>query len=242
MIVSYEPVEAFPGWERAPTFFQSLITDYGSREILEVGSGANPTLEPEFVRSHGLVYTTSDFSSTELEKANPVFKRLVLDLSSETIDPVLIGKYDFILSRMVGEHVSDGRQFHKNIYEMLRPGGISVHCFSTLWALPFAANRMLPEGLTDRLLRTFAPRHDETKHGKFRAYYSWSRGPTKKMLARFQAMGYEIVSYTGYFGHGYYTNRLPWLHRVERVKTGLLLKHPVPELCSYAMFVLRKPV
>lgn len=241
MIVSYESVEAFPGWDKAPELFKSLISRCHAKCILEVGSGANPTLSPDFVRDNQLTYVTSDVSLEELEKADPAFERLVLDLSAESIDPSLSENFDCVISRMVGEHVSNGALYHRNIYKILRPGGISVHCFSTLWALPFAINRLLPEFITSRLLNKFAPR-DRDRHGKFRAYYSWSRGPSEKMIRQYKALGYEIIQYTGYFGHGYYLRRLRWLHRLEGRKSRFLLKHPAPQLCSYAMLILQKPL
>jgi hypothetical protein len=141
---------------------------------------------------------------------------------------------------MVGEHISDGEECHKNIYKMLRPGGISAHCFSTLWTLPFALNRLLPAWVTNPLLNIFGPR-DEYRHAKFKAYYSWSRGLSKRMIQRFEGLGFEVLSYTGYFGHAYYRDRLPILEPMEILKSRLLLKYPVPQLCSYATLVLRKP-
>jgi len=225
----------------APDFFGSLISSHHCRRILEVGSGANPTLSPEYVRSAGISYVTSDANPEELEKADPAFERLVLNLSDGTIDPALLGRFDCVLSRMVGEHVKDGRQYYRNIFQLLGRGGISVHCFSTLWALPFVVNRLLPESLTDRLLDTFDPRNDKRQHGKFRAYYSWSRGPTKGMIESLRALGFEVVCWTGYFGHRYYQPRLLALHRLEMLKANFLLRHPVPQLCSYSSLVLRKP-
>jgi hypothetical protein len=240
MIVSYRYGldGKFPGTS-GPGFFESLVSQYDCRRILEIGSGANPTLPPDYVQANGLSYVTSDASPEELEKADSIFERLVLDLSVDAIDPALLGTFDCILSRMVSEHIRDGRQYHDNLYKMLRPGGISVHCFSTLWSVPFLLNRVLPETLTSRLLDIFHPR-DRHRHEKFKAYYSWSRGPSRGMIRRFEALGFEVLQYTGYFGHPYYFARIPWLHRLEMQKSRLLLKHPIPALCSYATIVLRK--
>jgi 2-polyprenyl-3-methyl-5-hydroxy-6-metoxy-1,4-benzoquinol methylase len=240
MVVSFQSVEEFPGWAKAPEFFESLLSRYNSKRILEVGSGANPTLDPEFIRKNNLAYITSDVDPEELQKADPAFERLVVDLSVKDVDPALVGSFDCILSRMVGEHVSDGRQYHANIHKMLRPGGISAHCFSTLWSLPFATNRFLPEWVGDQLLRTFAPR-DRHQHGKFKAYYSWSRGPSKSMIRRFESLGFEIIRYTGYFGHHYYRRGLRMLQPLEALKSKLLVEHPIPQLCSYSTLILRKP-
>jgi SAM-dependent methyltransferase len=236
-IASYEPIEGFPGW--GTDFFKTLLMKTDSKRILEIGSGANPTLEPNDVRANGLSYVTSDLSSEEFEKADGAFERLVLDLSAENIDSALSGSFDFVFSRMVAEHVKDGHTYHSNIYKLLRPGGISAHCFSTLWTLPFAANRLAPESLTSLALDYFSPR-DRHRHDKFPAYYSWGRGPSNTMIRRFQALGFEIVRYTGYFGHAYYKG-LPLLDRLEAWKSRQLLQHPIPQLCAYATVVVRKP-
>jgi 2-polyprenyl-3-methyl-5-hydroxy-6-metoxy-1,4-benzoquinol methylase len=236
--ISYRTADTFPGWGASGLFLASLIDQYGCKQVLEIGSGANPTLKPEDVLSRCISYVTSDVDAEEMEKADATFERLVLDLSSDGVSPSLVGRFDCVFSRMVGEHVTDGELFHKNIHTLLRPGGISVHCLSTLWCLPFAANRLLPEFLSDYLLMLFLPR-DRHKHGKFPASYSWSRGPSKKMIGRFESLGFEILDYTGFFGHPYYT-RIPWLHRAETLKANLLAKLPIPMLCSYATIVLRK--
>ena len=241
MKIDFAYWEEFRGWQKAPGYLKSVLAEYGCRQVLEVGSGANPTLAPEDVRDQAPLYVTSDLSEDELLKADAAFERLVLDLSAREIDSGLFEKFDCVFSRMVGEHIRDGEQYHRNIFRVLRPGGIAVHCFSTLGTLPFAINRLLPDCLADRLLQIFAPR-DAYKHGRFKAYYSWGSGPSKTMIARFQSLGYEIIEYTGYYGHGYYRKRLGWLDRMERIKSQFLLHHPVPQLCSYATLVLRKPI
>lgn len=237
MMVSYKLVEQFQGWDAS--LFKSLLAEHGSKRILEIGSGANPTLTPNDVRTNGLSYVTSDLSPEELEKADGAFERLVLDLAVKDIDPTLIGTFDCVFSRMVAEHVKDGPQYYSNIYKLLRPGGISAHCFSTLYSLPFVANRIFPEPLALIALKIFNPR-DRHRHEKFPAYYNWSRGPGKSMIRRFQSLGFEVLRYTGYFGHPYY-KKLPLLNHLEDWKSRLLLHHPIPQLCAYATVVLRKP-
>jgi 2-polyprenyl-3-methyl-5-hydroxy-6-metoxy-1,4-benzoquinol methylase len=239
--VSFASLAEFPGWPSSANhkgYFESLLTKHAAKHVLEIGSGANPTLTPKYVTLNGISYVTSDADVRELDKADGAFERLVLDVSADVTSPELAGRFDCILSRMVGEHVSDGEQYHRNIFKMLKPGGISVHCFSALGALPFVANRVLPESVSDFLLQMYA--HRPPKNGKFKAYYSWSRGPSKGMVKRFEGLGFEIISYTGYFGHNYYQS-LPRLHRLEMMKAELLLKHPIPVFCSYSSLLLRKP-
>jgi 2-polyprenyl-3-methyl-5-hydroxy-6-metoxy-1,4-benzoquinol methylase len=241
-LISFKRLEEFPGWissKNHKSYFESLFREYAPKTVLEIGSGANPTLAPEFVNENGISYVTNDVDARELEKADRSFQRLVLDLSVQVTNQELMGKFDCVMSRMVGEHVGDGEQYHRNIYNILKPGGISAHCFSTLWNLPLAANRVLPESVSAFLLQLYSP-HDKYKSGKFKAYYSWSRGPSQKMIKRFEGLGFEVLSYTGYFGHNYYLT-IPFLHRLEMRKAEVLLKYPIPMFCAYSTLILRKP-
>jgi SAM-dependent methyltransferase len=237
--VRYDTVQSFAGWHGAGPAIERVIAEYGCRNVLEIGSGANPTLSVESVRRLGLTYTTNDISEAELGKADSAYARLRHDFS-ETHPPLeLHGSFDLVFSRMVNEHVRDGARYYRNIAAVLAPGGITTHWFSTLYALPFVGNRLMPEFVADRILDVLAPR-DRSDHGKFKAYYSWGRGPTRKMLARLDALGFDVIEYTGYFGHTYYRRRLPLLDYLERRKAAWLAKHPNPFLTSYARVVLRK--
>lgn len=237
--IGFGTVDQFAGWDAAPAAVRGLIGEFGRRSILELGSGANPTLDAALVEREGWEYTVNDISESELEKADAVYRRLVLDASHGVPPPELAGRFDFIFSRMVNEHVEDGRAYYRNIHTLLAPGGITAHWFSTLYALPFLANKLMPEVLSQFLLRRFAPR-DEHRQAKFKAHYSWSRGPSRASVRRFESLGFEVLRYQGYFGHIYYRRRLPWLHRWEMRKASWLARHPVPWLTSYAHVVLRK--
>ena len=239
-LVRYFNVDDFPGWSAAPSFLNQLVAQFAPANVLEIGSGANPTMSIEDVRRWNIQYITSDIDEAELKKADPVFKTQCMDASKPTIDPSLLGKFDLIFSRMVNEHIRDGRLYHANIFRMLAPGGVAVHAFSTLYTLPFVVNAMVPVALSEVLLKLVSPR-DTYQHGKFPAYYSWSRGPTRRSIAGFREIGYEVLSYDGYFGHGYYRRRSKLLHALEQAKAAWLLKLPLPLLCAYAVVVLRKP-
>lgn len=239
MIVSFDSALNFPGWQGGQGFLQYLVETYGCKRILEIGSGANPTIEPRLVHDLNLSYVTSDVSWEEMEKADPTYERLMIDMSADEIRSDLAGQFDLVFSRMVAEHVSDGFKYHRNIHSLLKPCGISAHCFSTLWCVPFVVNRMLPEFVSTGLLKSFAPRN-EHRQAKFPARYSWSRGPSPKMIARFEALGFEVLKYTGYFGHSYYVKVSRFIHQLETCKEKLLLRWPCPTFCSYATIVLRK--
>jgi 2-polyprenyl-3-methyl-5-hydroxy-6-metoxy-1,4-benzoquinol methylase len=238
--IRYFTFEEFPGWLEGPALLNSLIERFSPKVVLEIGSGANPTMSIADVARWNVQYITSDIDEAELKKADPVYQTRCVDFSEGELPEDLIGHCDLVFSRMVNEHVRDGKRYHTNIFRMLAPGGVAVHAFSTLYTLPFLANYLMPTGLSARLLQYFAPR-DTHQYEKFPAHYSWSRGPTGLALARFRDIGYEIVSYDGYFGHGYYRRRSAFLHNLEMLKTRLLLRAKLPIFCAYAVVVLRKP-
>lgn len=237
MNIKYEATKYFIGWDKTESFVQNLILKNNLKSILEIGAGANPTINPEFIKKHNLKYTISDIDDDELKKADEIYSKLVIDLSSSSFN--LPEKFDLVFSRMVGEHISDAKTFHRNVFKILNKGGLSFHCFSTLYTFPFLINKIIPNGLSDVVLDKFAPR-DKHQHGKFKAYYDWSRGPSPQMIKRFEKIGYEIVEYVGYFGHNYY-NKIPILNKIEEVKSKILLKFPIPLLTAYAYFILKKP-
>ena len=238
--VCYSEFYEFAGWDKAAEAVRQLVSLHASRRVLEVGSGANPVLPIDYIRTSGIEYTANDVSEEELMKAHPGYQRLLLDISRGSFSDEFKSRYDFIFSRMVNEHVRDGDRYYRNIHDMLAPGGITAHWFSTLYAFPLLINRLLPEKLTDCLLNTFAPRN-RPQHEKFRAYYSWSRGPSSRMIHRFEGIGFKVLQYEGYFGHEYYALRLPWLHKWEVKKMNWLVRHPQPWACSYAHVVLQRP-
>lgn len=241
MTVAYGGYDDFPGWEAAGDFFGALIRGSGARSVLEIGAGANPTLSPAYVREEGLDYTTNDVSAEELAKAGPEYRTLCLDMATADASALPAEAFDFVFSRMVNEHVSDGERYYRNIHRTLMPGGITAHCFSTLYALPFLVNRLLPEAVAGRVFDAVVPRAGG-RHQRFRAHYSWSRGPSARMIARLSGVGFEVLEYRGYFGHRYYDRPgLGPLNRLELAKSEWLVERPLPALTSYAAVVLRKP-
>ena len=239
MDIAYGTWLQFPGWQRSEAFVKNYLDTHRPKSVLEIGSGANPTIKPDFLTGHpDLVYTTNDIDPNELAKADASYQTLLQDFSEPNLK--LVHGYDLIFSKMVNEHVKSGKDYYGNIFNALNPGGRTFHLFSTLYAFPFLVNRIVPEGISSALLSTFNPR-DDYHLAKFKAYYSWSRGPTKSMIRRFQSVGYEVVRYHGFFGHAYYKKRLGLLHRCEVAKANLLVKFPINALTSYALLELRRP-
>lgn len=221
-----------------PAFIEDLIVKFNVKSVFEIGAGANPALSPEAVRRLKISYTLNDLEKDELDKADPVYERNISDLCDAEIK--IEKKYDLVFSRMAGEHFYNAKNLHANVHNLLNDGGYSVHCFSTLYAFPFLVNKYMPDWLSDKLLAIFNPRN-YYQHKKFKAFYDKSFGPSAKMIQFFEDQGYDIIDYTGYYGHPYY-KRIPLIHQLENYKSAWLVKHPITALTSYASVVLKKKV
>ncbi len=229
-----------PRCDDFPAFLEAWIEHTGAACIADLGGGANPLLSPGFVARRQLDYTVIDIAPAELDKGPRQFRKLCADLGARDFaGGEEWPQFDLVFSRMLAEHVPCGRTFHRNVRRLLAPGGVALHCFPTLYSLPFVLNKLSAEGLSDWLLRRLQPR-DRFQYGKFPAYYSWCRGPSRRQLQRFARLGYEVLEYRGYFGHPYF-EAFPALDRLERRMATRLLARPRPLLTSYAFVALRKP-
>lgn len=224
-------------WQDFKASVMGLIEGRSLTMVCEAGAGANPLLSVDFVEENDVEYTVLDISRDELAKGPPEFDRIVADIASPRL--ATGKKFELVFSKMLAEHTPNARQFHSNVLDMLVEGGLAVHLFPTLYALPFLVNRLLPEAMTQRILKVLAPR-DEYRKQKFPAHYHWCRGPTRRQLTRLTSLGYEIVEYKGLFGHGAYYRGLDPLARLHDRWADYLTRHPIPQLTSYAQLVLRK--
>jgi SAM-dependent methyltransferase len=142
----------------------------GGGKVCELGGGARPALELEFLQRNGLECLVVDIAAPELDKAPDGYATLVGDVSSSSFSTgEHDGQYDVVFSRVLAEHVTDARQFHTNVHRLLRPGGIAMHFFPTLWWPPFVVNRVLPESAAEWILLKVEPwRVKSGKSGKSR--------------------------------------------------------------------------
>jgi SAM-dependent methyltransferase len=235
--VSYKDLTQL--WQSYPDLLLELARSHGVSDVAELGAGAKPFVGDAdkwgFVNRRMVI----DISADELAKAGSDLETQVADLCQ----PITAGhnSYDLVFSNMLCEHLADPRTFHKNCFNLLRPGGLSVHFFPTLFAFPFVINKMIPERLAYKVLnKIHRERLEHGKYDKFPAYYRWTTGPTRRAMKRFESVGFEVNEFYGTFGHQYYY-QIPPLNASEFAKARFLLRHPVPALTSYAVVVLRKP-
>jgi SAM-dependent methyltransferase len=208
--------------------------------VCELGGGARPALDLEFLGKHKLSCLVVDISESELQKAPSGYDTLLGDVSSASFATGgNDGRYDLAFSRVLAEHVLDARQFHLNVRRLLRPGGIAMHFFPTLWWPPFVANRLLPESIARWLLLRVEPwREQSGTRGKFPAYYHWCRGPTHRQLGRLSSTGFSVEHCVAYFGE---SSHLPgrYLGKLNDRWTDRMLRRPNYNFTSYSAYTLR---
>ena len=225
-------------WSGYENFVIDIARRNGVRSVAELGGGANPILAKANLWDFAPRRAVFDISAEELDKAEGAVEKNVVDLSKPIKERY---DYDMVFSKMLCEHIADARSFHLNCLNMLRPGGLSVHFFPTLFSIPFVVNRILPEDLSRSILRRLQPgRLENPKLDKFPALYRWCVGPTKRTLRLYRSVGFEIEQWNAGFGHSYY-RRVALLDAAERAKSRILIRHPVPLFTSFALIVLRKP-
>ena len=225
-------------WDSFEARLAGVVRDSGAVAIGELGGGANPMMGLAERVGRPVRLTVLDISPEELDRTPPGVEKLCVDLCAD--EPPVRDRFDLVFSRMLCEHVRSGRTFHQNCHDALRPGGHAVHFFPAATALPFALNRVLPVGLSERLLEAFFPaRRRGGLYGKVPAYYRWCWGPTGPQIDRYRSVGFELESCDVGIGHGYY-GKVPGLRAIEAAKSNFVLRHPSPWLAAFVLVVLRR--
>lgn len=224
-------------WEHFKSTVAELIASYPRPDVIEIGGGRSPQFLPDELPANVASYTINDISARELDLAPAAWAKAHFDVCGD-LDP-LPGPYDVAFSRMLAEHVPDGRRFHANILRLLKPGGTAFHFLPTLYAPPFVLNKLLPESLTRPILRAFFPDRDDRGTPKFPAHYSMCTGRSERLIRRYQSIGYERVDVRTFFGHNYFT-RVPLLRELDRALSRCAWRHEIHALGAYAYVRLTK--
>ncbi|MDB5809342.1 MAG: Methyltransferase domain protein [Betaproteobacteria bacterium] len=235
-------IDNFPAFEKAAAYLEATILARNCKVIADVGGGAHPLLDDEFILRHGIDYSVLDKSMAELMKADSCGEKVEVDAIGSG-DAFLAGigdrRFDLIFSHMFLEHIDNPIQAHVNFYAALKPGGICVHIYPSPNNLPLALNRFLPESVSSVLIKVAQPGRDfASSQKKFKAYYRLCGAPGPKISAVFEKIGYKIARHTGYIGHNYYARFEPAAMLETRLRK-LIHRLQLP-LTSGCLLVLEK--
>ncbi len=212
-----------------------IVAEQGQADILELGAGRWPSFRLTEMPSTVKSYTVNDISETELALLPKGYKKACFDVSGDAAN--FASNYDVVFSRFLAEHVPDGIAMHRNVYQVLKPGGVAFHLIPTLYAVPFIINKYFPERLTVQILKIFSPRRAISP--KFPAHYSACFGNPEKMQALLQNIGFKKVEVRNFYGHFYY-EKIPVLNGLHRRFSALAARRNWTMLSSYAYITAYK--
>jgi SAM-dependent methyltransferase len=209
------------------------------RRLIEIGGGRDPLFNPHEIEHAGFEMTINDILAGELAHLPPSYRSACFDVAGDVSGLADIrNSFDFAFSRMVFEHVTDGRRAWANLYELLAPGGVALTYIPTLYAFPFAVNKLLPDKLAAKIVKTLYKNRTDEHDPVFPARYSWcfTDARLEKMLS---AIGYREIIVRPFYGHGYY-NGLPILHRLQTSFSGIARRYDWRPFTSFAYIAVRK--
>lgn len=228
-------------WNTYKDFVVRVSDAYGLRRHLEIGGGRDPLFTPEEARALGLSVTLNDISAGELERAPAAFAKVCCDVAGpDTMRRIAPGAYDFVYSRMVMEHVRDARQLWANQHAMLAPGGVALAFVPTLYAPPFALNRLVPEWVSSAIVsRLFPDRHGEGDNPKFPAFYDHCYGDPARVVPMLEAIGFRETLLLPFWGYSYFW-KIPGLKQADAAFTRLARARDWRLVTSFAYIVAVK--
>lgn len=217
--------------------YQDIVLSFSeNKTVLEIGAGRRPLITPGEIDEFNINYFGSDILESELQRVEWLKNCAVFDICGE-IPPELEGKFDFVFSKMVLEHVPDGEAYYANILRLLKPGGSSLTFHPTLYSPVFVINRLLPEPMSAWLLKLFFPYRNEEGTPKFPARYHFCYS-TKACISKIEEIGFSAVESIPFYSHNYYEG-IPGLRFVSKVISEFIAKQGSRRLCSFAYTIAK---
>jgi len=213
-------------------------SDRGRVRVLEIGGGRWPSFAPREAEGARIAFAVNDIDAGELARGPAEFEKAQFDIAGE-LDPSFHGRFDFIFSRMVLEHVPDAARAWSNMFELLAPGGVAFAFHPTLYAPAFVINWLAPEALTGPVLRFFFPdrRHAATR--KFPARYDLCTAVPTVVEPVLRRTGFSQVLIAPFWGDLYF-EQLPGLREANDALSSLAESRDWRWLSSHAYSIAMK--
>lgn len=223
-------------WTNYLAVVQEIAAAIEARDVIELGAGRNPAFSEIDVARMGVNYVANDSLAAELSLAPRPGETACFNLGAGLDD--YEDRFDLAFSRMVMEHVRDFRPAYRDICTLLRPGGVSIAFHPVPFALPFTANRLLPEWASRPILKLFTPDRGPDGIPKFPAYYSGC-SVSRSVREAIEAAGFAEVWQLPFYGHSYY-ERIPLVRDIHVALTKRLRRGGPPWAASFVWTIARK--
>lgn len=233
------PTDWLWAWDNYKPTILAAAHEYGLSRHLEIGAGRDPLFSPDELKNFEV--TLNDISEFELAQVGPEYRKVKCDIAADHAPDILgRGRYDFAYCRMVMEHVPDVARMWRNIYAVLAPGGMALSFFPTLYAPPFALNRVIPEKLSRPILefidRKRVPDGDDPK---FLAYYDHCFSDERKLAPMLQDAGFLEITVLPFWGYSYFW-KFPVLKQIDATFTRMAQARGWRSVSSFAYVIVRK--
>jgi SAM-dependent methyltransferase len=205
----------------------------GPTLVVDLGSGRECAFARRRVPGRAITVVGVDASDEELRFNADIDERRVADVARGL--PFGDGEVSVLASSSVLEHLPDTGALVAETARILAPGGHAIHMFPSKRS-PFAlANRLLPRGLAERLLRIFMP----WSRGGFEAHYDHCTAAAMSRLHR--EHGLEVVEVrAGYYQAEYFAPALP-LYLLAALWDSVVHALDVRPLAATVLLVARRP-
>jgi len=228
-------------WSHYEELVLRLSSRFGLSALCEIGGGRDPGFLPTNPALRGLSLTVNDIDQHELDCAPlglaKVCFNIAGDLSKTDARP---GSFDLMFSRMVFEHVDGVERAWNNIHTLLKPGGVALAFFPTLYAPVFVVNCMIPEKLSRAIVHALYPaRRDGGSDPKFPALYDHCVSSERALRPMLEKAGFSDIHVQPFWGHGYF-KRMPVIREVDDLFNWLAARIDWRLMSTHAFVLVRK--
>ena len=228
------------GWQNYEALVLALAQRFGLSSLMEIGGGRDPAFTAR-AGAANLSVIVNDIDPAELAHLPAEIATACFDMAGDLAGRVdLAGQVDLVASRMVFEHIRDVEAAWRNTWHLLKPGGIGLAFFPTLYAWPFVINKLLPPSLAKRIVEAVFP-HRRADGGApvFPPYYDWCFGSEARLRRMLDPIGFSEVLVVPFWGH-HYLDRLPVAREIDRAFNRLAARFDWRFFTSYAYVIVRK--
>lgn len=227
-------------WDNYKPTIEALSRGFGLRRLIEIGGGRDPLFTPYEAAALDVELTINDISQEELDAGPAEFSKVCFDISGNLAETkVKRGAYDLAFSRMVFEHVKDGRRAWRNLNEILAPGGVAIAFVPTLYALPYLANIVIPEAVSQKIVKLLYPHRTDDEDPKFPAHYDWTYGSERKLKPMLESVGFREAIVVPFYYHDYF-EKIPVVREIDNLANRIAAARDWRFLTSYAYIAARK--
>lgn len=218
--------------------FEEIVVEHMNRSpgllVVDVGSGKrcpfaclkNPVAQPRIV--------AVDISEEELKQNRDVDEYRVADVTRSL--PFRDAEADMVVSLNTLEHISPLPVFMQHVRRILKPGGVSIHLFSSRYAPFVILNRVLPQTVSRYLLHVL---YEESRdRAGYPAGYDHCSPRAIQSVLREHGFAVETIE-VSYYQSAYYRFFVPF-YLISAGYELLVRALGLRSLAAYVLVVARK--